>query len=592
MHTPPEWYKVNSEISVQASKWSLRDDLTATIGDEKPVAGIPAAWFDPIRHEIQVNARVAFGEVKPKHIGDMTDRKVQFEFAKASGAILHEALHARFTTWLLDASRRLPDDELDAVHLLEEARIEGLGVDLYPENRPFLRSCALNIVMADMKENLGKLSKIRAAAHLAALTLGRIDAGVLNESDVKDIRPVVTGILGADLLADLRTVWLKAQSVERINGGSSPELYRYGAEWVKLLDKAAANEDAADEADAAAQQAFEDMIMDMLGGSAADTEIQAQDDIFDQQSVERRQEKEREKERKAGERAMAKGAAKNVFNKPEPKGRPGQSLYGQSNKQTGSYVRQRRAPYPDERNAAIRVGRELEKAKYHDRVRIDSNGAVPPGRLRSGTAVQGAAYKSQGLHLPTEPWRRVQRKHEIDPNLSVGIMVDCSGSMSGAMEPMGVTAWVMAEAVNRIQGKAAMVYYGNSVFPTLKVGQKLDEVSIYAATDNRESFDEGFQALDGALDLLSGSGARLLVVVSDGAYKDVEVPACTRWLKRCHDEGVAVLWIGYGNAHHAVSQCTQTGATFVDPANSASETATLVGKAAADALTAIGSRIA
>ena len=592
-HTPPTWYKVNSEISDQASKWSQRNDITASIIVEKDRKGSPPAYFDPERHEITINAAVAFGEVKPEHIGRMTDRSVQFEFAKASGAILHESLHARFTTWLVDAANRLTPEVREAVHTLEESRIERLGVVYYPENRPFLRSCALSIVMADVAEDLGKLTKVRAAAQLAAYTLARVDAGVLEESDVADIRVAVTGVLGVDLLADLQEVWLKAQSVEKVYGNTSPELYGYGQEWVDLLNKASASDDKADQEQQAAQDAFQEMIMQMLGDSAASAEINAQEDIFDQQSVERRQAKEREKELKANEKALAKNAAKQVFNRPEPKGRSyGQSLYGMGRRETESHVTERRAPLPEERNAAIQVGRELEKAKYHDRIRIESTGAIPPGRLRGGAAVQGAAYKALGMHLPTEPWRRVQRKHEIDPNLSVGIMVDCSGSMGGAMRAMGVTAWVMAEAVNRIQGKAAMVYFGYSVFPTLKVGQKLDEITVFSADDGRESFDEGFQALDGALDLLSGSGARLLVVVSDGAYKDVEVPACTRWLKRCNEEGVAVLWIGYGRSSYAEQQCAQTGATFVLPANTPTETAILVGKAAADALTAIGSRIA
>ena len=76
---------------------------------------------------------------------------------------------------------------------------------------------------------------------------------------------------------------------------------------------------------------------------------------------------------------------------------------------------------------------------------------TPPGGLRSRALVQGAALKSKGLLTQTEPWRRTQRKHTDNPQLKVGVMVDISGSMGMAMEPMAVTAWVLSEATKRVQ---------------------------------------------------------------------------------------------------------------------------------------------
>ena len=84
------------------------------------------------------------------------------------------------------------------------------------------------------------------------------------------------------------------------------------------------------------------------------------------------------------------------------------------------------------------------------------------------------------------------------------------------MQPMASVAWILSEATRRVQGRAAMVYYGNNVFPTLKPGQHLDRVKVYSAPDMTEKFDKAFKALNGGLNLLNGSGALLLVVVSDG----------------------------------------------------------------------------
>jgi hypothetical protein len=168
-------------------------------------------------------------------------------------------------------------------------------------------------------------------------------------------------------------------------------------------------------------------------------------------------------------------------------------------------------------------------------------------------------------------------------------MVDISGSMSSAMEPMASTAWIMSEAVRRVQGKTAMVYYGNEVFPTLKPGQHLGEVNVWSAPDGTEKFDEAFRALDGALNLLNGSGARLLVVTSDGAYTSSQRDSSEKWVRRCREAGVAVLWLPFDNGYYATS-VERLGATVVrgelDPSTSALE----IGKQASRALTEVGRR--
>jgi hypothetical protein len=167
-------------------------------------------------------------------------------------------------------------------------------------------------------------------------------------------------------------------------------------------------------------------------------------------------------------------------------------------------------------------------------------------------------------------------------------MVDISGSMGSAMNPMATTAWVMSEAVRRVQGKCAMVYYGNDVFATLKSGQHLEEVNVYTAEDGTEKFDKAFRALDGSLDLLNGSGARLLVVVSDGQYTHEEREFAKKWITRCNQAGVAILWLPFDGGHYA-ERLTRHGKAAVlsgvlDPTGAASE----IGRAAAGELTNVG----
>ena len=192
--------------------------------------------------------------------------------------------------------------------------------------------------------------------------------------------------------------------------------------------------------------------------------------------------------------------------------------------------------------------------------------------------------------MQAEAWRRKARKHTDEPTLTIGVMVDISGSMGSAMEPMGTTAWVMSEAGRRVQARTAMVYYGAGVFPTLKPGEHLKDVHIYTAPDSTEKFDEAFCAMDGSLNLLYGTGARLLVIVSDGCYTGVEAARARHWMKRCAEEGVAVLWLPFDDGRGVDGIVRKGDAQIVRGHLDPAAAATQIGKAAAEALSQIGRR--
>lgn len=588
-----EWLPVNAQIGHLVRKWARRDDILASVGTTQG-RGVAAALFDPATLQIEINTTAAFGETKPEHIQDLNIRKNQFEFPKASGAIFHEACHAQYTTWdLKAAAKALTARENDAMHSLEESRIEGLGVRNNPENRSFLRSCAIELVISDLQSETIQQNGTRQATRLLALLMARVDAGVLKKSDVKKFRPTIEGMIPADAMKRFRAIWQEFQAVQYPDR-QLERMYKLAREWAALEDELSKEEDKQDqEAREAMQKMMEDLIGE-LGDQAEETEIEAQSDVFDQKMQERAEEKRQEAEAKAKEQQENKNASKRVFNAPSSDKTPNSHRSGGQleYKDTRSRLYQERQPTNLERQAAIKIGRDLEKAKYHDRIKIESDSVLPPGRLRSRSVMQGAAYKQKHMHIQVEPFRRVQRKHEVDPNLTVGVMTDISGSMGGAMEPMGVTGWVMNEAVRRIQGRIAMVNYGHSVTPVLAPGQHMKNVRIYSAPDGSEAFSLGFRALDGALNLLNGTGARLLVIVSDGNYKSSENAESEKWLKRCHEEGVAVLWLGYGNPYGAERHIEATGghAELIIPANTPVETAKQIGSAAIKALTAAGKR--
>jgi hypothetical protein len=622
--TPQEWLGVGAKIGQLVNEWSFRDDLVVMLGDATE-SGAPA-MFNPMTAEIEVNVETAFGKfIKPEEIGDMTKRMTHLEFPIAGGAIFHEALHARYSRWSLsDAHAELKarglEKDFNVLHLLEEGRIEALGILAAPHNRVLLRASAMEIVMADLSDDkLAQVSNKRVAAQLCALTLARASAGVLDETDIAPILPIVENVLGLDTIARLRSVWESFQAhQDHYNYLPLLELAR---EWNAILEELEQGEPGDGDGDEQGQPSepqqgeggtpqpgggagepqpndenngdeqggssadLLDQIRDALAEMADDVRIGDQRDIDDQIENEEWREEREAREAKQGERKEAEKMAGEVFGR----GSEG-DVYGKSN----SRVIQTRKPDGAERASAVKIGQMLDKAKYRERSQTEVNAVLPPGRLRTRVAVQGAAMKARGVNTQVEAWRSTKRKHTDDPTLRVGVMVDISGSMRPAMNPMASTAWIMSEAVRRVQGKCAMVYYGNDVFATLKPGQHLTDVNIYTAADGVERFDKAFKALDGVLDLTNpNDGARLLVIVSDGQYNSEERKLASENLLRANRAGVALLWIDFSRSgYYAEKYLRNTDGKLVTVSGDEPQTkvADLIGKACAEALGNVGKR--
>lgn len=595
-----EWLPVGRVVGEIANKWANREDIVAYVG--KGAGGGFAAAYNPIISEVEVDVETAFGKgITPEQVGDLHDRSKQYEFAKAYGAIIHEALHARYSRYsLAEAAKHLNADEHQALLLLEEGRIEALGIIDTPRARPFLRSSAVEIIIGDAEEKLsggGELT-VDGAVSLVALVQGRVDGGVLDEIETKPLCDLVTDFLTEEVVSRLRDIMARAQAYT-LHAIPEP-LYDLAREWVKVVSEVKEQKgetggtegsgspeagDGSAEGDGSGEgeegSALAEALEAIRGALAEMRDVVSilnQDDLDAQERKEEWNEEAKGRAKEANERQQNREKAKQVF---------GSGTAELAKSRTWSRLVRSRKPEGSERVAAVTIANLLERAKYRDRSEVEITSAVPPGRLRTRAMVQGAALKSRGVQAQVEPWRRTVRKHTEDPTLTVGILVDISGSMSSAMEPMATTAWVMSEAARRVQGRAAMVYFGNDVFSTLNPGQHLTEVNVYSAEDGTEKFDDAFRALDGGLDLLNGSGARLLVVVSDGHFTSDEASKASEWVKRCAAAGVAVLWLPFHHGRYAERIVGNNGRIIegvLDPTAAAAE----IGRAAADGLTKMG----
>jgi hypothetical protein len=605
--TPKAWLKTCSQIGELANNLSGRGDL-AVYGGEDAGMGEALACFIHSTAEIEINLPIAFGKATtPEMVGDLRERSAQYDFPEAVGVIYHEALHARLSSWKTESvDETMKDNPLsqqiaDAFWLLEESRIEAYGVVLHPENQLFLRASAMGLSFGEAEEHLEKNSTTEAVGHLVGLTLSRVDAGVLDYADVENLYAKMEEVLTPDTLRNLRKIWREFQTLDADNSKDLLRGVELATEWVMALRKQAeengetpsepkggcgigigsgSGEDEGNPEGSGSMSEVLKELLDAMAEAMSETAMATADDLSNQQTKEEWGEQVKQTNQKAKDRKTAEDTASKVFSNSS----------GGGGTSSSSRLVEVRKPEPAERAGAVKLAQMLEKAKYVERSTTEVKSVVPQGRLRTRAVVQKKALEAKGVRSEVPTWEHKVRKHTDDPTLSIGVMVDISGSMSSAMKPMASIAWILSEAGRRVQARTAMVYYGNAVFPTLKVGQHLEEVKVYSAPDGTEEFDTAYKALNGSLGLTYGSGVRMLVIVSDGHYTSEQDSKARQAIKECEQNGVAVLFISpdavrYGGASDLVKG---THAIHLDGVASTDQIAMAIGKSATEALAKVG----
>jgi hypothetical protein len=586
--TPPEFLRTCSQIGLLVNNWSGRNDLVV-YGGEDSAEGQAVAAFYHDSAEIEVNVVKAFGEfADSESIGNLAQRAVQYEYPNVIGVVYHEALHARYTNWDRETlMANLDPSESKAFMLLEEVRIEARGVIDQPDNKLFLRESALAFALEGVDEAaLADVSEVWQAGMLGILAVGRFDVGVLELKDISIIHARLVSILGQELFDSLRKIWCEFSGLKVTQIETGMSLAR---KWVELLREAdpegegGFGEMGEGESGEGESMAIPSELSELIQDIAEQVQANNARSLSDQETTENWQEEAKSRANQSKLNNQKRETARRIFDKSNDSKGSGSS----------STLSSTRPATPAERAAAVTIASMLEKAKYRERSLHEVRSILPQGKLKARAAVQNAALAARGSMERVPAWERKVRKHTDDPTLRLGVMVDISGSMGSAMEAMATTAWVMGEAGRRIQAKTAMVYYGSGVFPTLRVGQRLDQVRVFSAPDQTEEFGEAWKALDGELGLTFGDGVRMLVIVSDGQYRDTQMEAARIALQECKRNGVAVLWITPKNCWgHGAARIIENSAWGVHLQDlDTAQIALLVGKAAAEALGKVGGRV-
>ncbi|BCK53917.1 MULTISPECIES: VWA domain-containing protein [Nocardia] len=513
--TPPPatagWDALSAALTDEAPPIADRDDLVVTIAPGA-AHGHPAV-FMPHSAAIEIDGTRLGIDPATARPDRNSDRA---RYAAVWGAFVHECAHAQHSVW--EAPPVANPAVVEAALLLEESRIEAAQIRRRPDDRHWLRASATEIVIGD---NGGTDAAAQipptdyAAAHNAALLLGRVDGGILTASECAPAAGVIESILGSDKLEKLRAIWQQAHTVADDDTNTMLEL---GQRW---LDIVGPDPHADPDPNSVLSAAIGDTVTNISNAVAAQP--------VPVDPAEAAATAQREAQR-AARRAAAR--AQKVFGNGNGTG-------------TSASTRATRTPHPDERAAARVLARALNNAAQRERATIKTTSALPPGRLRMRGALAREAQRAAGALPTAEPFTRTTRKTVPIPPLRVGIACDVSGSMSDYADPVASAAWIIARAAElaTMPAATATVTFGASVAPITYPGTAPARVTQFSCPDFLHAIDNAIEALDGALELSRPENTRLLVIISDGYYDGSNRDRAQKLLDRLRATGCAVLWL-------------------------------------------------
>jgi hypothetical protein len=106
---------------------------------------------------------------------------------------------------------------------------------------------------------------------------------------------------------------------------------------------------------------------------------------------------------------------------------------------------------------------------------------------------------------------------------------------------MADLAWALAWAMAQVSGELAAVAWNSRARPVAWPGRVPVDVVEPGCSGGSSACPESLRALDGALDLRAGSGARVVVVTTDGRIANRR--SVLDEVRSLVESGVVVLWV-------------------------------------------------
>lgn len=510
----------------------------------------PLAWYTPATHDVVLNYGMIPGAdtVGIDFVTDLLEYGHPSDHAKSpavdvarivAGLLAHEVGHSKVSRYITqDWYRAITRKQREVITKMEEVRAEYAMIQSGPSDakqysRKALRSSARTLFpspeeIEELKTSEGKIDLYQWALGPGILIGGRYAVNLVNMYEVLEFLDFTDDILG----------WERADKIgelcERFAKTDSP------ASMIAIADEFIAMFPENEEDDLSLpglldmlRMIMEEMAEDMEKWPGSSSSSGAPDDMIS----------EEEGEKMATSRSLDHTGviAEEEEAAREESGEVKDRAHMYSDSGPGSSTK--RNPTPEEKSAAVMLGKRLEKLSAPARASVHSTSMAPPGRLRSRAAVAQAADRAQGRASAAQPWARTRRTTTDRPPLTVGILTDVSGSMKWAERFVASASWILNRATLHVNGKAGGAVFGHSAEITARPG-KIDQVIVRDAEDGMEAFNEGCAAIDALLNLRNAEGIKLLFVITDGFFVQTgQMTARDKWLDSFVKAGVQVIWM-------------------------------------------------
>lgn len=482
-----------------------------------------------------------------------TDRR----FGTVLGIFQHEIAHSTWSRWMVESTGWLSDNAkeltnhhpaaiLNVLKLWEETRIEKRAYDWSRVARYGLRySFGYLVELLTEKPPTNGVE----VANLWALTVGRSIAGIAESDEVIGIHDLACTMLGDQLVNELREIMDQAVAWDPFTN-SLEEIAILAGQWLDALGVTEIEIPAYIAGESGDEALGEGELIEVEGGDADDDADgegphghgHSPDREGNWARVSEEDAKRLLEEIKRASVNIDRNVGRETVRLSDPQS-AASSVFGKEKLHQGRgwHVR---TPTVAERQAVGRYADAFSNINHTGAAVRKTASTAPPGRMRSREAVRRSAERRQGRMVTAKPWEKKQRRHTVNPPITLGLMTDTSGSMHWAQTIVASAAYIFANAISRVGGRAAAVTFGNQAEAVLRAGDIPDVVAERSADGGHEEFEAAIAALDGVLHLSTPGGAKVLVVISDGhLVKAGEIPKAEIWLERLHQAGTAVVWL-------------------------------------------------
>lgn len=505
--TADAWGQLSVRVGRFVDEIAARRDLMTVVGiaaTPELAGGRPAGAYSHTTATVTIDAAQTLSPSDDPNQIDLRDRRDRARFPVLTGVAVHEAGHAAHTV----RRGRLSKAAGAWAALLEEPRMEGRVVARRPQDRVWLRSSASHLLGSCTA------SSASSAARLLILVGGRIDAGVYDRCDLPDLAEVAGEFLTEKQIG---IVVEQTRVAVALDDGDVDGLVRcaesIAAAIVDEFDDADVDSEGSDGDDGAGcspQHGVSEGAGDEIAASGKNTSLRDALAAMARRTAATAQAAEHITPPSAAA-ARVTTAAENQRQMIAAAGRVAS---------TGRLAHSVRRPTDGELAQSLRLNRAVEAALDRGERTQHIPQAVPPGRMRIRELARREGQIAAGMIPTATPWSRTRRTVVEAPPWAVGIAVDVSQSMEPVLEISAVTAWMVNRAAVDRGAAATVVWNAKAAnLPAESIG---GAVYVPEAGGVSDGLPEALLALDSRLQLTSGAGTRLVVVITDADLPNLD----------------------------------------------------------------------